>query len=134
LSDWHLIVPLLDSFLDQWAALLSRIPEGAALAVILLPVALAIFSKRMAIVLGCLLLAVIAFFAFFAPSNTPVILATGIYLGSLVIALSGISARRKATALRAELTKLREDVNALSAAEERRFMRQLKSTIGERGG
>jgi hypothetical protein len=128
LGDWQVIVPLLQFWLDQWAALLSRVPEGIALAVILLPVALAIFSKRMIVVLGCILLAVIAFCVFFVPSNTAVVLATSVYLSSLIVALSGISARRKAGALQAEFASLREDVNGLLATEERRYLMELRST------
>jgi hypothetical protein len=128
LEDWHFVVPLLRAWLDEWAALLSRVPEGVTLAVVFLPVALAIFSKRITVVLACILLAIIIFCAFVVPSNTTVVLATGIYLGSLIVALSGIGARRKAGAVQAELASLREDVNGLLAAEERRYLTELRST------
>jgi hypothetical protein len=122
LGDWQLIIPLLQSWLDQWAALLSNVPEGMALAAILLPVVLAIFSKRLILVVGCILLAVIAFCAFAAPSNVATTLATGIYLASLVIALSGIVARRKAMVLQAEIASetasQRSDVNNLLVRED----------------
>jgi hypothetical protein len=52
--------------------------------------------------------------------------ATGFYVGSLTIALSGIVARQKAIVLQAEVDRLRQDVNALSHAEQRRFMGELK--------
>jgi hypothetical protein len=118
LGDWQLIIPLLQSWLDQWAALLSNVPEGMALVAILLPVVLAIFSKRLILVVGCILLAVIAFCAFAAPSNVATTLATGIYLASLVIALSGIVARRKAMVLQAEIASQRLDVNNLLVRED----------------
>ena len=131
MPDWQLIVPLLQSWLDQLAVFLSRVPQGIALAAILLPVALAIFSRQMVAVLGCILLAVIAFCALVAPSNMAVTLASGAYLGSLIIALAGIVARRKAGALeaiRAEFANLRKDVNRLSAAEQRRVLIELRSS------
>jgi hypothetical protein len=135
MEDGQLIVPLLQSWLDQWAALSSKFPQGIALAAILLPVALAIVSKRLIVVLGCILLAVIAFCALVAPSDTAMTLATGVYLGSLIIALSGIVARRAArvrqaefASLRKDVNRLRQDVNGLSHAEQRRFMKQLTST------
>ena len=62
LDDWQLIGPLMHSWLDQGAGLLSRVPETAALTAILLPVVLAIFSQRIIIVVGCLTLSVIAFY------------------------------------------------------------------------
>jgi hypothetical protein len=128
MGDWQFIVPLLRSSLDEWAAFLSKIPEGMALAAILLPVVLAIFSKRLIVVLGCVLLSAIAFCTFAAPSNMPVTLATCIYLGSLIIALSGIVARRTARVREAEFASLREDVKRLRDAEQRRSLRELRSS------
>jgi hypothetical protein len=60
-----------------------------------------------------------------------VTLASGAYLGSLIIALAGIVARRKAGALeaiRAEFASLRKDVKRLSAAEQRRVLIELRSS------
>ena len=131
MPDWQLIVPLLQSWLDQLAVLLSRVPQGIELAAILLPVALAIFSRQMVAVLGSILLAVIAFCALVAPSNMAVTLASGANLGSLIIALAGIVARRKGGALeaiRAEFASLRKDVKRLSAAERRRVLIELRSS------
>ena len=87
---------------------------------------LAIFSKRLIVALGCILLAVIAFCIFVAPSNMAVTLATGVSLGSLIIALSGILQAEFAS-LREDVKRLLEEVNGLSNAEQRRFMKELKS-------
>jgi hypothetical protein len=132
LGNWQLIVPLLRSWLDQWTAASPRVSEGAAIAVLLLPVALAILSKRMVVVLGCILLAAIAFCTFVTTSNMAMILAGGVYLGSLIVALSGISACRRDRALQVELDLLRRDVRELLAAEDRRSIKALKSTSEER--
>jgi hypothetical protein len=135
MEDGQLIVPLLRSSLDKWAALLSKSPEGIALAAISLPVVLAMFSRRLIVVLGCIILAIIAFCALVAPSNVAVTLATGIYLGSLLIVLLGTATRRTArvrrvefASLQKEVNRLRQDVNGLSHAEQRRFMKELTST------
>jgi hypothetical protein len=141
LGDWHLTVSLLQSWLDQWAALLSKVPEGMALAAILLPVVVAIFSKRLIVVLGCMLLAVIAFCAIVVPSDMVVTLASGVYLGSLIIALSGVVARRNArvlqaefASLREEMKRLREDLKVVSDAGQRRFLMELRSSKKESPG
>jgi hypothetical protein len=132
LDDWQLIGPLMHSWLGQGAGLLSRVPETVAFAAVLLPVVLAIFSRRIIIVAGCLMLSVIAFYVFVAPSNMAMTLAFGVYLGSLIIALSGIAAHRRAKSLQVELDSLRRNVNDLLAADERRLLSQLKSSIEER--
>jgi hypothetical protein len=131
------VTPLVHSWLSQLATLVSEIPEDLAFAV-LLPIALAIFSKRPIAIWGSTLLAIIALCAFVAPSNGAAILATGIYLGSLVLALSSIVAGRKGKALQAEIASLRKDmdglrgeVTMLSHAEQRRFMRELNKQGGD---
>jgi hypothetical protein len=126
------VTPFVHSWLSQWATLVSETPEDLAFAVVLLPIALAIFSKRPIAIWGSTLLAIIALCAFVAASNGAAILATGIYLGSLILALSSIVARRKGKALQAEVASLREDMDrlrgdvaTLSHAEQRRLMREL---------
>jgi hypothetical protein len=132
LDDWQTIGPRMHSWLDQGAGLLSSVPETAALAAILLPVALALFSKRLIIVVGCLMLSVIAFYFFVAPSNMAVTLAFGFYFGSLLVALSGIAAHRRAKSFQVELERLQKNVNSLLAADERRLLHQLKSPLEDR--
>jgi len=99
-----------------------------ALAALLLPIVLAILSKRVIVVLGSFLLAVLALWAFVTPTNIAIALVTGGYFGSLMVALSGVFARRRAEAIRAELTGLRSDVDELLSAENRRFLLELKSS------
>ena len=123
MQDWHLVNPLVLSWFDQWAALLKRLPEGVAIAAILLPVVLAFFSRRMVVLVSCIIGAVIVFFTFVAPSYAAVILAAGAYLGTVIIALTGIASRRKAAARHAEF--------ALLAAENRRFLSGLRAPTKE---
>ena len=137
-GNWQIVAPLVQSWLSQWAALLSKAPEAVALAAILLPVALAAFSKRLIVLLGCILLAVVSFCALVTPSDIAVTFATGAYLGSVIIAVSGIVARRKARIRRAEFARLREDVKHLREDakhllndQQRRFLTSLKSSEKE---
>ena len=126
MTNWPLIEPLLQSPLDAWAALLSRIPAELAFAAIILPVAFAVFSRRIVALLGCTLLAAVAIGCFVSPFNLGSTLAVGAYLGSLILALSAILARRKADTLQTEIAALREDVNELLGAERNRIIKDLK--------
>ena len=131
MQDWHLVNPLVLSWFDRGAALLSRLPEGVAIAAILLPVVLAFFSRRMVVLVSCIIGAVIVFFTFVAPSYAAVILAAGAYLGTVIIALTGIASRRRAAARHAEFAQLRRDVDTLLAAENRRFLSGLRAPTKE---
>ena len=131
MGDWQL-VPVLQSYLDQWAALLSGLPEGIVLAALLLPIALGILSKRVIVLLACMLLAAIAFCAVAAPTSIALTLATGAYFGSLIVAVAGMGARRRTGALQAELANLRADVDRLLSAEERHYLTQLRSLTEEK--
>jgi hypothetical protein len=132
------VTPLVHSWLNQWAILVSETPEDLAFAAVLVPIALAISSKRPIAIWGSTLLAIIALCGFVAPSNGAAILAMGVYLGSLILALSSIVARRKSKTLQAEVASLRKDmdrlrgdVTMLSHAEERRFIRELNKPSGD---
>ena len=134
MGDWHLVAPPLQSLLSRWAAFLSEVPENVVLATTLLPIALAIFSKRLIVLLGSILFALVSLCLLIAPANMAEVLATGFYLAGVTIALSGIIARRRAKALQVlqdEIDRLRRDVNALSYGEQRRFIKELK---GQEGG
>ena len=131
MGDWQL-VPVLQAYLDQWAALLSGLPEGIVLAALLLPIALGVLSKRVIVPLACMLLAAIALCAVVAPTGIAVTLATGAYFGGLIVAVAGLGARRRTGALQAELANLRADVDRLLSAEERHYLTQLRSLTEEK--
>jgi cyanate permease len=119
------------SWLDQGSVLLSRLPEGVTIAAILLPVLLAFFSRRMVVLVSCIVGAVIVFLTFMVPSYAAVILVAAVYLASVIIALTGIVSRRKAPALHADFAQLRQEVNNLLAAENRRFLSGLRGSAEE---
>ena len=128
MEQWQIVDWPFQSWLDQGTALMSQIPVGVALAATLLPVALAIFSKRLTVMLGCTLLALLAFSVFVAPSNTATTLVAGAYFGSIVFAVLGIFSRRKDKKHRAEFDLLREDVKRLLDAEHRRILKKVTTS------
>jgi O-antigen ligase len=130
LGDWQL-VPVLQFYLDQWAVLLSGLPEWIIFAALLLPIALGVLSKRVIVPLACVLLAAIAFCAIIAPTSIAATLATGAYFGSLIVAVAGMVGRRRTGALQAELANLRRDLNSLLSAEERNYLTKLRSPTGQ---
>jgi uncharacterized protein involved in response to NO len=91
-------------------------------------------SKRGAVAIGCIILVLVAYLVFISPSNTAVIVATGFYIGSLVMAVSAIVAQRKSKSLRAEVAVLQSQVSDLAAAEQRRLLRDIRSRTREGGG
>jgi hypothetical protein len=101
----------------------------------LLPMVLAIFSRRILVLVSCTIGTIIAFCTFVAPSHAAVTLAAGVYLGCVIIAVSGIFSHRKAAdlaQLHANVTQLRRDVDNLLAAEDKRFMSGLRASADER--
>ena len=128
MENWQIVDWPFQSWLDQGTALNSKIPVSMALAATLLPVALAIFSKRLTVILGSALLALVAFSVFVAPSNMANTLVAGAYFGSIVFAVSGIVSRRKAKVHRAEFALLREDVKRLLDAEHRRILKKVTTS------
>jgi uncharacterized membrane protein YccC len=93
---------------------------------ILVPVVIAIFSRRFTVVLGALFFALASVCILLAPANAAEIVAAGFYLGSLIVAIFGVIAHQKSRALQTEIDQLRKDVNSLSTAAGRRFVKELK--------
>jgi hypothetical protein len=112
----------MQSWLSHFPAHISGITLIVAT---LVPIALAIFSRRLTVVLGALVLALASVCILLAPANAAEIVAIGFYFASLIIAVSGIVARKTAKALQTEIDRLRQDVNSLSIAAGRRFAKEL---------
>jgi hypothetical protein len=126
-NTWQLVVPLLQSWLDEWTAILASIPQAAVYCAVVVPVGLALISKQSLIVLGSLVLALTAILALAVPSDAIATVATGALLASILVAAAGIVRRRKDLAVRTEFDGLRLEVNHLLEARERRFLKELRA-------
>lgn len=125
---------LLPNYLDQVPGLLEPIgrhlgsmPWVAKLAVILVPVLVAAFSRHTITILAVLLLSAITLAVLSAPALVATIVMLGAYAGALLAAAAGISFRRRQRTQQSELETLKASLAELSDAEQRRFLAQLKS-------
>jgi hypothetical protein len=127
LKSWQVIFAPLQAVLDHLPTLLADIPSGAMLSVLLVPLVIAAISRRLFNFLGASLLAIIPPLVLLKQTSDAPIFAAGAYIGSLIVALSGIAARRRDLALLHKMTSLRAEVNQFAEAESRRFLVKLKS-------
>jgi ABC-type transport system involved in cytochrome bd biosynthesis fused ATPase/permease subunit len=97
-------------------------------AAFVLPIILAAWSRRLGVFLGSLVMASAAFAAMIEPSSVALIIAVGTYLISLVLALSGIFARRRDHRMRDELRNVQSKLDDLIRAYETRLLAELKTT------
>ena len=111
---------------DRLDSFLPNVPKEIWLAAFFLPIVLALFSRRTVMFLGSVLTAGIALFVVLEPNSVTLIVATGAYAGSLLVAIFGIQTRRRHLAAHAELISLRSKLNDLRMAEEQRFLVELK--------
>ena len=119
-------ITYLQPWFDRLDSFLPTVPKEIWLAVFFLPIVLALFSRRTVVFLGSVLTAGIALFVVLEPNSVTLIVATGAYAGSLLVAIFGIQTRRRHLAAHAELISLRSKLNDLKMAEERRFLVELK--------
>jgi hypothetical protein len=131
--DWVATISLLQGWLDQWASIVAKLSNELLIALMVPAIVLSMVSRQWDIIAGCIVLTLSAFLVVISPSNAASILGTGLYIGSLVLALSAIFARRKAKNLEAELANLWAHVNALSTSEQRRILRDIRSSSKEAG-
>ena len=96
-----------------------------ALAVVVLPLVVAALSRRILTFLGALLLATIAPVVLVDSDLGATTIAAALYVGSLIVAFSGIVARRRDRAVQAELASLRAELNELAAVQSRQFITEL---------
>ncbi len=127
LEHLQMVLLSLGAWLTELELALADAPKAIVLAACFLPIILAIISRRAFVFLGSVLLASIAFLVVVQPSSIAATIEIGAYVGSIIIALLGIYARRKDAAIHAELTNLRVEVNRLHDAEQRRFISQLNA-------
>jgi hypothetical protein len=112
-------------WLDQSAAVLGRMPGAAAIAILLLPLVPAAISRRLPTLFGALLLVIMAALLLAGPAPGATTIAIGTFLGSVIVATSGMTARRRDEALRAELRTLRSELNQVLAVQSRQFIVEL---------
>lgn len=127
LDHWPAIAPVMQDWLDQWTALLSGLPRELAVALLLLPIALAIISRNIALGLGCVVMVFAASLVFVMPAHTAVILGSALYVGSIIVSLSAIIARRRSKKIQDEFDVLHWPVNDLLTAESRRLLLDIRS-------
>ena len=126
------IVLAVKSLWEQIPTVVTQLPTIELIYVILfLPVLVAAFARRVSTFCCAVLLASVAVIAILNPAHLSFVTALGAYLGSLAIAILGIVQRRREAAIKEELLKLRNDVNVLWQAEERRLMAGLREAPSE---
>jgi hypothetical protein len=131
-ENWVAFVPVLQGWVNEWTELLSKLSGDLAIALAMLPIALAIVSRRWVFVGGSAILALTALCLFISPSNAVAILETGFYVGSLGMAVAAILVRRKAKNTEVELATLRAQITDLLASEQRRLLRDIRSSSKDR--
>jgi hypothetical protein len=131
--DWVATLSLLQGWLDQWGAIVSRLSAELSMGLILPSVLLSILSRRWDVIAGSAILALSAFLVVISPPNVVSIISAGLYIGSLLLAVSALFGRRRARHLEGELAELRAQVNALSTSEHRRLLRDIRSSSRDAG-
>ena len=99
----------------------------APLALLLLPVLITALARNVTLVLATSLLSFTSLMLFVAPASTTSGLAIVSGVGSFLVALESIVARRRMTALNKEIADLTSRVNQLERAEQRRLMLEIKA-------
>ena len=124
---WQAVLALVRASVDQLSALLTALPPEAKLGALLLPMLIALVSKRILTLLGAILLAITALILLVEPVNLSPTMGLAAYIGSILLALSGIAQRRRDAALFAKISSLRAELNQFAEAESRRFLVKLKT-------
>jgi hypothetical protein len=104
----------------------------APLALLLLPVLITALARNVTLVLATSLLSFTSLMLFVAPASATSGLAIVSGLGSFLVALESIVARRRMMALNKEMADLTSRVNQLERAEQRRLTLELKASDNPR--
>jgi hypothetical protein len=100
----------------------------APLALLFLPVLITALARNVTLALATSLLSFASIILFVAPASAISGLAILSGLGSFVVALESIVARRRMVALNKEIADLTGRVNQLESAEQRRLMLEVKAS------
>ena len=98
----------------------------AALALLFLPVLIAVLARKVALALTASLLSFTSLMLFIAPASATSGLAIVSALGSFLVALESVFARRRMMAFDKQLADLTSRVNQLENAEQRRLALEVK--------
>jgi Tfp pilus assembly protein PilN len=104
----------------------------APLALLLLSVLITALAHNVTLVLATSLLSFTSLMLFVAPASATSGLAIVSGLGSFLVALESIVARRRMTALNKEIADLTSRVNQLERAEQRRLTLEIKASDNPR--
>jgi hypothetical protein len=104
----------------------------APLALLLLPVLITALAHNVTLVLATSLLSFASLMLFVAPASATSGLAIVSGLGSFLVALESIVARRRMTALNKEIADLTSRVNQLERAEQQRLTLEIKASDNPR--
>ena len=100
----------------------------APLALLLLPVLITALARNVILALATSLLSFASLMLFVAPASVTSGLAIVSGLGSFLVALESIFARRRMTALNKEIADLTSRVHELERAEQRRMSLEIKAS------
>jgi hypothetical protein len=120
MQQWQPIFLLIQHWLDLWATSFSDLPPFLVLGLALLPIVLAMVSRKLFLIMMCLILVSASGLIFIAPANAAAIMAIVFYLGSILVACTAIITR---WTKRDDIAILQMQVGDLLAAEQRRVMR-----------
>jgi hypothetical protein len=122
MQPWQPTLLMVQHWLDRWCTSISDLPLPVILGLLLLPIVLATASRKIILVLICLIMVVAAGLIFIAPANAAIIIAIALYIGSVFASLTAIVTRWRR---RDDLAILQMQVGDLLAAEQRRLMRNV---------
>ena len=94
-----------------------------------IPVLVALLARHLICFLVSFLLASIALAIWMTPGSPATILLIGAYVGTLLAAVSAISASRKRRKDRIDLETLKSEISGLSTVEQRRLVSDLKAAL-----
>jgi hypothetical protein len=120
------------NYIEDLSGLLQSF-GAAAIALLVLPVLITALARNVTLALSTSLLSFASLMLFVAPASAISGLAILSGLGSFVVALESIVARRRMVALNKEIADLTGRVNQLESTEQRRVVLEVKRPIRRKG-
>jgi hypothetical protein len=122
----------MDNYIEDFTGVLQSF-GAAAIAFLVLPVLITALARNVTLALSASLLSFASLMLFVAPASAVSALAMLSGLGSFVVALDSIFARRRMVALNTEIADLTNRLNQLEAAEQRRVLEVMRAPKRKRG-